>query len=728
MDKQLLSELIAFTGIETQFIDAWGNPSEVEEKNLLTLLAAQGFAIDNDALAREQLLERQQDYWEQMLNPVSVQKVGHDTQIQLKLPIEIANTALELLLTTEQGQIHRFSVTATEDAELNQVMVFDGEEYQQYQWTLPIQLELGYHSVRLKLGELNVVQSLIITPSSCFQPAEFKKHKQWGVSVQLYCVRSEQNWGIGDFADLRFLIGHLAKQGADFVGLNPIHALYPAMPESASPYSPSSRRWLNIIYLAAPQMPGYQQCQQVKHLVEAPGFQQQLAQARAAEWVDYTAVTRLKMPVFKALYQWFIEHQSEQVELAQAFSIFKQQSGESLLQLALYDAIHAHLIEKDMHAWGWPVWPEAWQKPDSPEVLAFAKEHQAELDFYCYLQFIAREQLAQAQAHAKQQGMLLGLYRDLAVGVSEASTEIWGNPDLYCRDASVGAPPDILGPKGQNWGLPPMLPYLMFQQAYRPMIELFRANMQNSGALRIDHVMALLRLWWVPKGAESAGEGAYIYYPIQDLLGILALESQRHQVVVIGEDLGTVPDGIREILAEYGMYSYRVFFFEKAEDGGYISPGHYPVQAMATLTTHDMPTLIGYWHCGDLNLGKEVGLYRDDQLPALFESRHKDKQKILDSLHGHQMLDAHFARTVDHVGMSTELNHAIQRHVAKGASQLLCLQLEDWMEMTQPVNIPGTSTEYPNWRRKLSMTLEQLAQQPQVNQLLQELTQLRRQA
>jgi 4-alpha-glucanotransferase len=726
MDKQLLSDLIAFTGIETKFTDAWGNQSEVAEKNLLTLLSAQGFAVDNEALAREQLIERQQDHWEQLLDPVSVQQSGLDTQIQLKLPIDLANSPLELVLTTEQGKKQTFTVTATDDAELNQVAVFDGEEYQQYQWTLPVLLEQGYHSLSLTLGELEFVQSLIITPSSCFQPAQFNKQKQWGVSVQLYCVRSEQNWGIGDFADLRFLLGHLTKQGADFVGLNPIHALYPAMPESASPYSPSSRRWLNIIYLAVPEMLGYEQCQQVKQLVNAPGFKQQLDAARAAEWVDYTAVTRLKLPVLKALYQWFTEHQSEHTELVEAFSVFKQQSGESLLQLALYDAIHAHLIQKDIHAWGWPVWPEAWQRPDSDEVLAFAKEHAHELDFYCYLQFIAREQLAKAQAFAKEQGMLLGLYRDLAVGVSEASTEIWGNPELYCRGASVGAPPDILGPKGQNWGLPPMLPYQMFQQAYRPMIDLFRANMQNSGALRIDHVMALLRLWWVPKGAESAGDGAYVYYPIQDLLGILALESQRHQVVVIGEDLGTVPDGIREILAAYGMYSYRVFFFEKAEDGGYVSPAHYPVQAMATLTTHDMPTLIGYWHCGDLNLGKEVGLYREDQLPALFQSRHEDKQKILNSLHGHQMLDPNFSHSVDHVGMSTELSYAIQRHVAKGSSQLLCLQLEDWMEMTQPVNIPGTSNEYPNWRRKLTMTLEQLAQQQNVNQLLQDLTRLRR--
>lgn len=727
MDKSLLAELIAFTGIETQFTDAWGQQAQVEDANLLKLLAAQGFAVDNDELAKTQLLDRKIDYWLQALDPVSVQQIGQEIVIQLKLTIAQANQRLTLNLNTESGQTHQFSLVATEDADLNQVVQFEDEEFQQYQWVLPLALDLGYHQLRLTLDELTFEQRLIITPSACYQPEKFQTQKQWGVSVQLYCVRSAQNWGIGDFEDLKQLVSYLAEKGADFVGLNPIHALYPAQPESASPYSPSSRRWLNINYVSVSAMPGYSSCQQVKQLVSSPGFVQKLQAARDSSWVDYKAVAELKLPVLKALYQWFNEHKTDQSQLAKAFEDFKLQSGESLLQLALYDAIHAHLMATNPHAWGWPVWPAEYQDLTSDTVAQFAKEHADELDFYCYLQFIAREQLAQVQALAKEKGMLLGLYRDLAVGVSEASTEIWGNADLYCREASVGAPPDILGPKGQNWGLPPMLPYQLFQQAYQPMIDLFRANMQNSGALRIDHVMALLRLWWVPKGAESAGEGAYVYYPIQDLLGILALESQRHQVVVIGEDLGTVPDGIREILAQYGMYSYRVFFFEKAEDGGYISPAHYPVQAMATLTTHDMPTLIGYWHCGDLELGKEVGLYRDDQLPGLFASRHEDKQRILDSLLGHQVLRADFESNVGHVGMSTELNHALQKHLAQGASQLLCLQLEDWMEMTQPVNIPGTSDEYPNWRRKLTLTLEELANRHDIGSLLETLTTLRRQ-
>lgn len=727
MDKQLLADLIQFNGIETAFTDAWGNASEVTQADQLKLLTALGFATEDDAVARQQLEQRQKQHWLEPLDPVSVQTQADSYHLQVRLPIDDVHTLIHLTLTTEQGEVHQFSFTAI-DAELTGAVVFDDEEYQQYDYQFSLPLALGYHQLVLQLDDDqdSFVQSFIITPERCFQPSQFQQQKQWGVSVQLYGVKSEQNWGIGDFADLGRLVRYLAAQGADFVGLNPIHALYPAMPGSASPYSPSSRRWLNIIYLSVPLLPGYGQCQQTAALVNAPQFQLQLSQQRQQGWVDYSAVMQLKLPALKTLFHWFCEQQAQQPALSAAFANFKQQGGASLRQLALYDALHLHLISQDPHAWGWPNWPTQYQQADSEAVQAFAALHQDDIEFFSYLQFCAQQQLEQVQQQAKDAGMLLGLYRDLAVGVSEASTEIWANPDLYCRNASVGAPPDILGPKGQNWGLPPMLPYQLFRQAYRPMIELFRANMQDSGALRIDHVMALLRLWWVPKGAQSAGEGAYVYYPIMDLLGILALESQRQQAVVIGEDLGTVPDGIFELLQQFGMYSYRIFFFAQAEDGGFISTAHYPVQAMSALTTHDMPTLIGFWHCSDLKLGLQLGLYTEDMLPGLYADRHQAKQRILDSLHGHQALPADYPRSVEHLAMDRTLNFALQQHLAKGSCQLLCLQLEDWLEMTEPVNVPGTSDEYPNWRRKLSMTLEQLEAQAHLASHLQNLTQSRR--
>ncbi|MDX3774564.1 4-alpha-glucanotransferase [Chromatiaceae bacterium AAb-1] len=730
MTSALLAELIAFCGIETEYNDAWGNPAKVPQSQLEALVAAQGFDITDEDAARDELTQRRLSYWQQMLAPVSVQLQQQPLLLDIQVPLSLANESLQLTLTEESGTSHAFELVAV-DGELQQVMQLEDTEFHQYQHQLPVVLNMGYHRLELycPVTTQQFSQTLIITPGQCYQPERFRHQKQWGSAVQLYSLRSERNWGIGDFSDLKTLTRYLAERGADFIGLNPIHALYPAIPDNASPYSPSSRRWLNIIYIDVENMPGFTDCRQVAQQVSAERFQQQLLQQRQKDWVDYPAVMQLKLPVMRLLYQYVVQHPAHYTELLQAFQAFKQAGGQSLQQLALYDALHGWLLQQDKQLWGWPVWPQQYQTPDSATVQQFALEHQAELDFYCYLQFIASRQLAEVQQQARQQGMLLGLYRDLAVGVSEASTEIWGNASLYCRQASIGAPPDPLGPTGQNWGLPPMYPYQLFRQAYQPLVDLFRSNMQHAGALRIDHVMALLRLWWVPKTAENAGGGAYLYYPVLDLLGILALESQRQQAVIIGEDLGTVPDGIRELLADYGIYSYRVFFFETAADGGYISPAHYPQQAMATLSTHDLPTLAGFWHCDDLKLGKELGLYQDNMvLQQLYQQRHQNKQRILDSLHGHGVLPADYPRSTEHLAMDRTLNFALQRHLAAGNSQLLCLQPEDWLEMTQPVNVPGTSNEYPNWRRKLSLPLEQWTAQHHITALLNELTALRAQA
>jgi 4-alpha-glucanotransferase len=348
--------------------------------------------------------------------------------------------------------------------------------------------------------------------------------------------------------------------------------------------------------------------------------------------------------------------------------------------------------------------------------------------FYLFLQYMADQQYQRASAVADERGMTIGLYRDLAVGVSEGSAEVWSAKDLYVTQASVGAPPDILGPLGQNWGLPPMDPKALYEQAYQPIIELFRANMANSGALRIDHAMALLRLWWVYQG-DTADKGGYVYYPVDDLLGILALESQRNQTLIIGEDLGTVPEEIRDKLAANGVYSYRVFFFEQAEDGGFYSPSHYPVQSMSTLTIHDFPTLIGYWHCYDLELGSKIGLYPTQEiLDPLYESRHENKQQILNTLHGHGAISENVGRDVNYVGMTQELNYGMQVHMATGSSALLSLQLEDWLQMDKPVNIPGTFKEYPNWKRKLTRNLEDIFTDPELINLAQYITSARRKA
>ncbi|WP_370553140.1 4-alpha-glucanotransferase [Edwardsiella tarda] len=593
------------------------------------------------------------------------------------------------------------------------------------QLVLPPQLPLGYHRLQLSEGEQQWHCPLIITPARCHEPdALLTGRKLWGACVQLYTLRSASNWGIGDFGDLAQMVGQIAQRGGAFIGLNPIHALYPANPDSISPYSPSSRRWLNIIYIDVNHVAEFQHSEAAQRWWQDEGTRQRLAAVRASDWVDYPAVYALKLEGLRLAFQAFNAQAND--ARTQAFQRFVQRGGTSLQHQAAFDALHHHLQSQDAQMWGWPVWPPALRRADSPEVAQFCRQHQQEVTFFLWLQWLADSQLADCYQQANQHAMPIGLYRDLAVGVAQGGAETWSEPELYCLRASVGAPPDILGPLGQNWGLPPMDPHTLHALGYQPFIEMLRANMRHCGALRIDHVMSLLRLWWIPQG-ESASEGAYVQYPLDDLLAILALESQRNRCMVIGEDLGTVPVEIIAKLREYGVYSYKVLYFERDSDNVFRAPQSYNVQAMATVTTHDLPTLHGYWQADDLRLGERLGLYPDREVLAeLYQDRAAAKQGLLDGLHHYGCLPRRTGRHAERMTMTPCLSRGVQRYVADSASALLGLQPEDWLNMTSPVNVPGTCDEYPNWRRKLSATIEEIFNNDQINRLIKDLDKRRR--
>ncbi|MFT6805862.1 MAG: 4-alpha-glucanotransferase [Glaciecola sp.] len=726
MTTSLLEQLVEYRGIESNYNDAWGRPTTIASETKTKLLSAMGYQIDEPELLLKQVQDNSNNTWLSVLNPVQVLRIEEHLQIVVRLPIELVTDEYVAQIDTELGEImqHRFVPI---DGQLTNVVHIEDIEFQEYIIDIPITLPLGYHTLSLVIDddELGSMR-LIIAPSSCFKPETLTQgQKVWGLSVQLYCLRSEHNWGVGDFSDLSFLVERLAKQGAQFVGLNPIHALYPANADACSPYGPSSRRWLNFIYIDVTALDGYQQTS-IQSIVNDVSFQHKLQQVRASDLVDYETVTALKLQALESVFEYQnSQYLSKNTKLNKVFKAFVAEGGDSLQTLAVYDALQESLASQEKPSWGWPVFPKEFSDFHNPAVKTFTKKNAKRVKFFLWLQWHASLQLEQVNLVAQKNDMLIGLYRDLAVGVSEGSAEIWGNKELYCKDASVGAPPDILGPLGQTWGLPPMDPEKLYEQQYQPIIELFDANMRATGALRIDHVMALLRLWWVVKG-DSAKEGGYVYYPVDDLLAILALESHRHQSLVIGEDLGTVPDEIRTKLADNGVYSYRVFFFEQAQDGGFFSPAHYPEQSMSTLTTHDMPTLTGYWHCDDLALGKELGLYPTEEiLSTLYASRHENKQSILDTLHGHHSVNDEVGRDVHNVDMSKALNFGMQLHMAGGSSALLSLQLEDWLEMDKPVNIPGTFKEYPNWQRKLTRNLQDIFNDSSLNELAANLTEAR---
>ncbi|CDL82997.1 4-alpha-glucanotransferase [Xenorhabdus szentirmaii] len=727
MENKCLDDLATEAGIASEYINAYGKPQVIP------------------AEIRHQILEI-------MHTEIPVNRpVSHTLASSVpNVKVIIQGQAITLPLDDSdnyQWQLH------TEQGE-----IFQGQC--QYQLTLPSHLPLGYHTLTLSrttcrpaccttrenISAQQQSMQLIVAPERCYEPEMLiNGEKLWGACIQLYTLRSENNWGIGDFGDLKYMLQELALRGGAFVGLNPLHAIYPAMPENASPYSPSSRHWLNVIYIAVNQVEDFKHSVAAQTWWQLPETQRKLRQAREAEWVDYTTVMALKIVALRMAHTQF-QLRSDNDPQYIAFQQFVNNGGKNLYSQAAYDALHNELHGENNTYWGWPVWPEEYRAFDSDAVKEFCLSHPQDIDFFLWLQWLADIQLAECFTVSQTNPMPIGIYRDLAVGVAQGGSETWCNRHIYCTKASVGAPPDILGPLGQNWGLPPINPHELKAQAYQPFIELLRSNMRHCGALRIDHVMSLLRLWWIPQG-KTADKGVYVHYPVDDLLAILALESQRNQCLVIGEDLGIVPAEIVDKLRTRGVYSYKVFYFERNERSEYRSPTEYPIQAMATITTHDLPTLRGFWQNRDLALGESIGLYPDKTLlRELYAERERCRQALTASLIRHNYLSSEISLTEDtqlllpqitqqaavpdqsELTMPSSVNHAVHRYIAHSNCALLGLQPEDWLDMLQPVNIPGTTEEYPNWRRKLTMTLEVMFADNHINELLQTVSEYRKQS
>lgn len=688
MENKRLDNAALAAGISPSYINAHGKPQSIGAETKRRLLDAMHHTTAASAA----------------VTPVPrVQVFTHGKKATL--PVS-GSGEYDWLLTTEEGK------------------QYQGRAVSGKPLALPARLPEGYHTLTLLQDDSRWHCRVIIAPERCYEPEALKTGKKlWGTCVQLYTLRSEQNWGIGDFGDLQKMLPEIARRGGSFIGLNPIHALYPANPESASPYSPSSRRWLNVVYIDVSAVEDFRQSKAAQAWWKQPATQKKLKAARETPWVDYTAVTELKMTALRLAWATFSLRDDEQMA---AFRQFVGREGESLYWQAAFDALHAAQVKADPLRWGWPAWPENLRDTQSSAVKDFCQQHADEVDFYLWLQWLAYCQFAACWAQCQQHDMPVGLYRDLAVGVAEGGSETWCDRELYCLKASVGAPPDILGPLGQNWGLPPMDPHIIEARAYEPFIELLRANMQNCGALRIDHVMSVLRLWWIPYG-ETADHGAYVQYPVDSLLSILALESKRHRCMVIGEDLGTVPVEIVGKLRKSGVYSYKVLYFESDHEKRFRAPKGYPEQSMAVATTHDLPTLRGYWESGDLTLGKALGLYPDEViLRGLYQDRERAKQGLLDALHQYGCLPQRAGHKASLMAMTPTLNRGMQRYIADSNSALLGLQPEDWLDMAEPVNIPGTSDQYKNWRRKLSTTLEAMFADEQVNKLIKDLDKRRK--
>ena len=732
-NREALAELSLRCGIVPEYYDIWGSRHVTAAHTQAALLGTMGIATDSDeavahslrarapgrhdASASEQTVRRLA--FEHVLAPVQVVREDEAPCIVVALPADREQVPVRWTLREEGGDIQSGEWRACDLKRLDEREV-EGSPRVCRQFQLPRTLAPGYHELTLEGADdtgIRACMSLIVTPGRCYSPPAFDSGRRvWGVALQLYSLRSQRNWGIGDFGDLTTVIELAGELGAATVGLNPLHALYPSAPERTSPYSPSSRLFLNPLYVHVERVADFAECEPARAAVRDVAFQARLDVLRQAELVDYRSVAAAKFQILRLLYEHFHNaHQQERTGYSAQFERFLGEGGEALALHTCFEALQSHFGAHGEDAAHWCAWPEPYRDPASAEVQTFVREHAHEIGFYQYLQWQAALQLAAAAQLAAERGLSLGLYRDMALGSDGQGAEQWAGQSLYARGTYIGAPPDDFSPNGQNWGLPPLLPDRLWTSGFRAFIAALRANMQADGALRIDHVMSLSRLFWVPPGHQPV-EGAYVLYPFDELLGIVALESQRNRCLVIGEDLGTVSNEVRAALHDYGVLSYRVLYFEKHwdGDGAFKQPWEYPQAALATASTHDLPTLAGFWIGRDLQTRRDLNLFAD---PQMYEhqrlARTQDRVRLRDALAQAELGVADDGDTQAPAG----LTESVHRYLARSPASVLMVQIEDVLELVEQANVPGTTTEHPNWRRKLPLDLEDWRQRSNLSAL-----------
>jgi 4-alpha-glucanotransferase len=700
--------------IDPEYWDLWGHQHITSDETKLAILQSLGVRAETAASLSAAIEARRRKEWTRLAPPCLVVTQNSAIELPLHAPANLARESVQIEIREENGPTHplEFALGAYADCGAADL---DGTGYVRKQVPLPANLPLGYHDVRIRLGSLRQVIRLIVTPARAYaHPALANGGKAAGIALALYGIRSARNWGAGDLRDLRGFIDWVADDAqASFIALNPLHAIYNRRPYNTSPYLPECIFYPNYLYLDVESIADFQRSRRAQRLWAQPDTQRQLARLRDSEYVEYEQVSAWKLRFLKLSFAEFLREHRTGSPRALQFVRFLTDEGDLLRRFATYCALDEHLHAHDPKLWTWPDWPAPYQDPDSPETQAFRKKHWRLFLFYCYVQWQLSAQLSAAQAYARQKGLAIGLYHDLALATDQFGADLWAQRPFFVSGCRVGSPPDDFAPKGQDWGFPPPCSEEHRENGYRLFTESIRKNCRHGGALRIDHVMRFFRLFWIPQGSDATA-GAYVRENYDDLIRILALESVRQQVVVIGEDLGTVEPFVRETLDRFGILSYRLFYFEKHEDGKFKTYAEYPERALVSSTTHDLPTLAGFWTGEDIEARRRAGMFPDDAMyRRQVEERAVEKQKVLDVLRRVELLPAYVPASAAQIPeMTGELHNAVIGFLALTPSQLLAVNQEDLTKEAAQQNLPATTWQYPNWSRKMKFTLEELRTEP----------------
>jgi 4-alpha-glucanotransferase len=711
--RPALRALADRVGILPSYLDQNGRDvRQTTDASREALLAALGHDASTERAAAQRLGGLELAERARLVAPVQVWREYEQAQptLRVSLPPELARGRLrwEVELALEDGGVKR-----------SEGEIAPGGEADPLELPLPGKPPTGYHDVRLRLrGEVDerrAQQTLILAPRTCFTVAEcLGKPSAFGLWTNLYTVRRRQDWGFGDLGTLRECLRLCADVGGAFVGVNPLHATL-GRGSGISPYSPMSRIFKSPLYLEMDAIPELSESAEARALLAESGFRTSLAALRAAPMLDYAQLQKLREPVLRALHRTFrARHEPGGTPRGRAWLGFQQRWRDTLTDFATFTALRASLERKDPLLGDFARWPTALQDPRSSEVKQFRVEHADEIGFHAWLQFELDRQLSEVMAFGRAARLPVGLYEDLAIGSAPDSGDAWSFPGLFVRGATIGAPPDDYSSTGQDWGLPPLDPTRLRADGYRYWILVLRAALAHAGALRIDHVMGLFRLFWIARGRPGS-EGAYVRYPADDLLGILALESRRHSALIVGEDLGTVPEEVPGALASWGILSSRVLYFERDDWTGFHPAKAYSSRALVTANTHDLPPLAGYWNDRDLVLRRAVGqIASDEELAAARARRDAERAALL-----HRLVEEGCMSGEQALAGPTERCAAVNSFLCRTPAPLVGVSLDDLAGETEPVNLPGVPVEkYPSWSRRMRRRIDEIAASPDTQQAL----------
>lgn len=690
-------------GIATQFSDAGlvRREYDVSEDVVKFLVRQLGYNASSPKDIDKSLQSFERRRWQRTLESIYV--VGQDDiRFDAVIPAAAAGGEFGLIVCPEGKACANFGEISFEVVNTGEKKKIGKTDYVLLNITVTSALDPGYYDVSFKVNDKIYTSYMAIAPRKCFENEALKEGKIWGFTVQLYSLRSNRNWGVGDFSDLAELVRIGARSGADVIGLNPLNVLNHSFPEDASPYSSLSRLFMNPIYIDVENVPEFTE-------EDRAVFEPEAEKLRQTELIHYAEVYRLKIKALELLHKRF-KFTSDK-ERRKEYEAYCREKGADLEKMAVFQTLYE---EKCGGTWcgGWRSWEKEFQNPYSEAVRKYEISHKERIDFFKFLQFEAERQFKQASGIVAESGMRMGFYRDLPVGVSSDSIEVWSEPDLFLPDAGAGAPPDAFFPNGQKWGLGTFNPYVLKEKRYGPFIRILRANMHFAGALRIDHVMGLMRLYVIP---NSRNEGTYLRFNFKDMLNIVALESYLNKCTIVGESIGNVPEGFLETLSDKDIYSLSVLWAERenAGWGDFRAPEAYPEFAFTSVGTHDMTPLRMWWFAYDLQLMRSLSIIPDDnELHQAYHKRENDRLMLLNALDRAGVWPEDNMRTGNYLygeKYPEGIEEAVHGFVAKSKSKVFLAQLEDILHVEKLQNLPGVDRDkHPNWRRKMPVALENL--------------------